>query len=67
MPDVRGMPSVGKGVLEIRVRDQAGAYRAFLLHVTARGIVVFHAFVKKSQKTPPREIELAKRRLKEII
>lgn len=66
MPDVRSMPSVGKGVLEIRVRDQTGAYRAFFVHVTARGLVVFHAFIKKAQKTPSREIELAQRRLRQI-
>lgn len=66
MPDVRAMPSVGKGVLEIRVRDQTSAYRAFLVHVGPKGIVVFHAFAKKSRKTPLREIDLGKRRLRAL-
>jgi phage-related protein len=32
-----------------------------------RGILVFHAFVKKRQATPKHEMELAKKRLKEML
>jgi phage-related protein len=66
MPLVRPMPSVGPGVYEIRVRDATGIYRVF--HATSAGIslVVFHAFVKKTAKTPKHDIDLAKKRLKEM-
>ena len=67
MPLSRPMPSVGAGVAELRVRDASGAYRVFYCTKTAKNIFVFHAFAKKSQATPKREIELAKRRLKEAV
>jgi len=34
---------------------------------TANGVLVFHAFAKKTQRTPPQEIELARKRLKELL
>lgn len=61
------MPAVGVGVSELRVKTQDGAYRAFYYTATTRGIIVFHAFVKKSQQTPPMEIVFARKRLKEIL
>ncbi len=61
------MPSVAKGVAELRVRDEHGAYRAFYYADSEAGVLVFHAFVKKSQRTPPLEIELARKRLKELL
>ena len=67
MPLSRPMPAVATGVHELRVRDAAGIYRAFYLVKSARGILVFHAFQKKTQATPKREIELAAVRLKELL
>lgn len=67
VPLSRPMPSVGVGVEEIRVKDAAGIYRVFYYVKSARGILVFHAFVKKEQKTPQREIELGQKRLKELL
>lgn len=64
MPDVRAMPSVGKGVAEIRVSDASGVYRAFFVVWTRTGILVFHGFKKKTQGTPKNEIDTGKRRLK---
>jgi phage-related protein len=61
------MPSVASGVSELRVKTQDGAYRAFYYIASARGVLVFHALVKKTEQTPPREIELARKRLKEIL
>ena len=61
------MPSVGAGVHELRVRDRAGIYRTFYAVVTERGVLVFHAFVKKTLKTPRHEIELGQKRLRELI
>ncbi len=67
MPDVRPMPSVGKGVAEIRVSDGSGTYRAFFAVRTEYGVLVFHAFKKKAQATPSKEIETAKQRLKTFL
>lgn len=60
------MSSVAKGVHELRVKDAANAYRVFYYVATADGVLVFHAFVKKSQATPLSEIRLAAQRLKEM-
>ena len=67
MPLSRAMPAVGSGVAEIRIQDVSGAYRAFYVTRVADAIVVFHAFAKKSRKTPEREIQLGKKRLKEML
>jgi phage-related protein len=67
MPLSRPMPSVGTGVEELRVRDRSGVYRVFYYTKLADSILVFHAFGKKTQKTPPNEIALAQKRLKEML
>ena len=67
MPLSRAMPTVGSGVAEIRIQDATGAYRAFYVTRVADAIVVFHAFVKKTRKTPEREIQLGRKRLKEML
>jgi len=61
------MPSVGPGAEELRFRDRAGIYRVFYYSRSAKGILMFHAFQKKSQSTPQREIELGAKRLKEML
>lgn len=55
-----------KELWEIRVSGRDGISRA--IYVTASGMRVFivRVFIKKSQKTPPREIRLARQRAKEI-
>jgi phage-related protein len=67
MPDVRSMPSIAKGASEIRMKDQSGIYRAFFVIQTDLGILVFHGFKKKTQKTPKNEIETGKKRLKAFL
>jgi phage-related protein len=67
MPLSRPMPSVGSGVHEIRVRDAAGIYRAFYVLKFEKGVIVFHAFEKRTRKTPAREIELGRKRLREML
>lgn len=67
MPLSRPMPSIGSGVEELRVRDRSGSYRVFYYARLADSILIFHAFSKKSQKTPINESALAQRRLKEIL
>lgn len=67
MPLCRPMPSVGRGVEELRIRDETGSYRVFYLARMERGVLIFHAFVKKSRQTPDRELELGRKRLKELL
>ena len=66
LPLSRPMPSIGKGVHELRLRDRAGIYRVIYFLKEAGAIYLLHAFKKKSQKTPKENIEIAKRRLKEV-
>ena len=67
MPHSRPMPSVAAGVSELRVQGEDGAYRAFYFTLSPEGILVFHAFVKKTRQTPASEIGLARKRLKELL
>ena len=67
MPDVRPMPLVSRGASEIRIKMDKGIYRAFLVIETEFGILVFHSFQKKSQKTPQIEIETGKTRLRAFL
>jgi phage-related protein len=52
---------------EMRMRGRDGISRA--LYVAARGqrVVIVRVFVKKTQKTPRREIDLALSRAKEVL
>ena len=63
--DWKPMSSIGSGVREIRVRA-GGAYRVIYLSSRPEGVYVLHCFQKKTQKTAPRDIELAKSRFKQI-
>ena len=67
MPNSRPMPAVAVGVSELRVKAEDGTFRAFYYTASSRGVLVFHAFVKKTQRTSPLEIELARKRLKELL
>ena len=66
MPLSRPMPSIGKGVHELRFRDRAGIYRVIYVFVGGGSIYLLHAFMKKTRDTPQPNIELAKKRLKEL-
>ena len=67
MPLSRTMASVAAGVEELRVKDRYGIYRVFYYTPLVDSILIFHAFTKKTQKTPQHEIDLAQQRLKEMI
>jgi phage-related protein len=67
MPNSRPMPVVAAEVSELRVKGEDESFRTFYYVASARGVLVFHAFVKKTRRTPPLEIELARKRLKEIL
>ncbi len=63
--DWKPMKSVGKGVREIRIHED-GEYRVIYTAAVGDSIYVLHAFSKKSQKTPKRDIDLARKRLKTV-
>lgn len=67
MPLSKPMPSVALGVEELRVKDSTGRYRTFYYKKLTRGVLVIHAFVKKTRKTPDREIALGRKRLGEMV
>jgi phage-related protein len=51
---------------EIRVKGASGISRAIYVTASGRRVVILRAFVKKSQKTPQKELELARQRAKEV-
>jgi phage-related protein len=59
------MPNVGHGVREIRIQAN-GSYRVIYLAMRPEAIYILHCFQKKSQKTAPRDLELARQRYKQI-
>ena len=64
-----GMPytrPMGRGLSEIRVKGPDGLGRVFYCARPGRRIIMLHGYIKKSQKTPARELEVAHRRLKEV-
>jgi len=65
MPLSRPMPSIGRGVHELRLKDRSGVYRVIYALVRAGTVHVLHAFKKTAEQTPKRDIETARRRLKE--
>lgn len=52
---------------ELRMAGRDGISRAIYVTAAGRRVVVVRVFVKKTQKTPPRELELARQRAREII
>ena len=66
MPLSRAMPSVGRAVHELRLRDRSGHYRVIYALIRRGAIHVLHAFKKTTQTTPQRHIDLARKRLKEM-
>ena len=65
--DFKTMPSIGKGVEEIRIRDDSGSYRVVYTARLADTVYVLHAFQKKTQATAKRDVELAKKRFTELM
>lgn len=67
MPYSRAMTSIAKGCYELRIKDSDGIYRAFYFLKVKGKVLIFHAFQKKDQKTPKKEIDLGKKNLKEMV
>lgn len=56
----------GDGLLELRLKGAEGIARVFFCTLIGKRIVMLHSFVKKSQRTPLRELTIAQIRMKEI-
>jgi phage-related protein len=61
------MPTIGRGVEEVRIRDDTGNYRVLYTARLADAVYVLHAFQKKTQRTSQRDIETAKVRFREMM
>jgi phage-related protein len=59
------LQSIGPGVKEIRIHVE-GEFRVIYIAKYKEGIYILHAFQKKTQKTPKRDIDIAKTRFREL-
>ncbi len=65
-----GMPhtkALGNGLFEIRAKAKEGIGRVFFCTLVGRKIIILHSFIKKSDKTPHNELNIAIIRLKEVL
>ena len=67
MPQSRKIPALHRSAFELRIKDANGIYRVFYALLDREKILVPHAFTKKTQKTPQKEIETAKHRLRRML
>lgn len=63
MPHVKAM---GQGLFEIRIKANEGIGRAIFCTIKGKVVIILNGFIKKTQKTPAREIELARKRMEEV-
>lgn len=64
-----GLPhtrAFGNGLFEIRAKGVEGIGRAFFCTMKGRRVIILHAFIKKTEKTPQKELNLALKRLAEV-
>jgi phage-related protein len=64
--DWKPLSSVGSGVKEIRIHEE-NKYRVLYVAKFEESVYVLHAFVKKTEQTLKRDIDLAKRRYTEML
>ena len=68
MPDdAKPMPSIGKGVMEVRIWDEAGTFRVVYIAKFTDAVYVLHCFQKKTQQTARKDIDLAAKRFKDLL
>jgi phage-related protein len=51
---------------ELRAKSPEGIARGIYVAMEGRRVIVLHVFVKKSQKTPSRALETARKRLAQV-
>ena len=57
---------MGKGLFEIRAKGKEGIGRSLFCTVRGKEVVVLHSFVKKTQRTPKKDLDLARKRMKDF-
>lgn len=65
-----GMPhmrALGNGLFEIRAKAEEGIGRAFFCTMVGRKIIILHSFIKKTDKIPKKELNIALTRQKEVV
>ena len=65
--DFKSMPSIGRGVEEIRVWEESGTYRVVYTARLAEAIYVLHAFPKKTKTTSQHDIRIARERFQQLM
>jgi phage-related protein len=63
MPHTRAM---GEGLFELQLKAAEGIARIFYCTMVGKKIMILHQFIKKTNKTPPKERAIARRRMKEV-
>ena len=66
MPLSRNLSSIERGLHELRLKDHTGSFRFFYYIKKGDAICFIHAFKKKKQEIPLKEIEVVRKRIKEI-
>lgn len=64
-----GMPftrAMGDGLFEVRAKGVEGIGRAFFCTAINHKVVILHAFIKQTDKTPLRDLKIAREKLKEV-
>ncbi|PHS33459.1 MAG: hypothetical protein COA95_00310 [Methylophaga sp.] len=67
-------PTIGKPytaplsdkLFEIRAKGKEGIGRSLFYHIKGKEIIILHSFIKKTQKTPKKEMDKARKRMKEL-
>ncbi|MEX1237323.1 MAG: type II toxin-antitoxin system RelE/ParE family toxin [Pseudomonadales bacterium] len=57
---------MGNGLFEIRARGKEGIGRSLFCTRKGEEIIILHSFIKKTQRTPKKELDIARRRMKEL-
>jgi len=60
------MTTVGLGVREIRIQNEL-AHRVFYVATFEEAVYVLHAFEKRTRKTPPHDVKLARDRFRALL
>ncbi|KAA3657075.1 MAG: type II toxin-antitoxin system RelE/ParE family toxin [Calditrichaeota bacterium] len=58
--------TLGNGLFEIRAKGKEGIGRSLFCTIKGKKVIILHSFIKKSQKISQNELQLARKRLKEV-
>ena len=64
-----GMPHtkfIQEGLIELRIKGKEGITRVFYCTLAGKKIMMLHSYIKKTNRIPKKEIQIAKNRMKEV-